>query len=315
MRRGSTPRSAVATPRTAGGYRGLSLRRLEATLAAWIQARGLPPLTVRALSVTMDDTTAATEGASRSFVLTAEATIMLSGVEVLAKVSVANLSGPCADRASARAIEPKLQSAQTYCAWPAARQRLALAVQATSGKTIEEFLDALWAEGKPWGDGTLKGDSIADLGAVLSPYGTPAHLVKEEDDVIESSDESPLNSSCRSSCSSALRPTDLSSTTMGAPTDTGIAEEPVEEEASESEADAFLEWLNERPCIRRQEHAAAGKAWDYPQSKAEKREFLVLSLMAEEQQRQEALAAEAAAEEAHAECTARDSIATSDLSK
>merc|ERR1719329_1403807 len=50
-----TPRQSG--PETArGGYsRGLSTRRLESQLCAWVQARGLPPLTARALNVLNHD--------------------------------------------------------------------------------------------------------------------------------------------------------------------------------------------------------------------------------------------------------------------
>lgn len=277
-----TPRSTpvAASPRIS---RGLSLRRLEQHLAGWIQARGLPPLMVRALAVHAHDdgTTGTARGSSAEaggmdaatrFVALHEASIMFSGVEVHVTVSVPNLSGPV----SARAIEPKLVAAQSHCAWPAAQRRLTAAVEAASGRSLEEFLDALWADGVPWGASRDQG-LPEHLTAALSPFSTPQHMLKEEDDDIISSDGSPLESSSRSSASSALR---RQSCDAGA-TDGGCAE------SCDAEENTFADWLlNCRP-IWRSEHAAGGKAWDWPQSKVEKREFLVLTLIEEARERQQ----------------------------
>jgi len=190
--------------------RGFSLRRLEQQLAAWIQARGLPPLTARALTVSiLDDTgilcTARGSGGDSHSemgargVILHEASIMLSGVEVLITISVPNLPG----FSSARVFEPKLVEAQSHCGWPVAQQRLAAAVEVAKGRTLEDFLDALCRDGAPWGTnaasqgGMRSSASAPHLAPALAGFGTPSHMVLEE----QSDSESALGSSSRSSCS------------------------------------------------------------------------------------------------------------------
>jgi len=214
--------------------------------------------------------------AATRFVALHEASIMFSGVEVHVTVSVPNLSGPVsARRLSASPVEPKLVAAQSHCAWPAAQRRLTAAVEAASGRSLEEFLDALWADGVPWG--AVSDEGLPEhLTAVLSPFGTPSHMMKEEDSGILSSDESHLESSSRSSASSAVRHLSC---------DAGAANEG-HVESGDAEVNTLADWLLTCRPIWRSEHAARGKAWDFPQSKVEKREFLVLTLIEEAQERQ-----------------------------
>jgi len=194
MKRG-TPRQSAPPAASSGGF---SLRRLEQLLASWVEARGLPPLTARSLSVIAHDAgvllTARGSSIEDSSVLH-EASILFSGVEVLVTISLSSPSaGPrvTGGAFSARAPEPKLVSAQSHCAWPAAQQRLVSAVEATSGRSLEEFLDALWADGVPWGGGALN-DGVAvaspDLARTLAPFGTPTHIAEEDEDLDDSSSE------------------------------------------------------------------------------------------------------------------------------
>jgi len=205
IKRGTPRQSSVL----GSSSRGFSLRRLEQQVAAWIQARGLPPLTARPLSVLAveDGTWGLTARGERSAegaeagargVVLYEASILLSGVELVVTISVPNISGPC----SARVFEPKLMAAQSCCAWPAAQQRLAVAAEVASGQPLEEFFDVLWNDGTPWGNPSSNEGPAADcssspLAERIAPFGRPS-MVKEKDG--ESSDE---GSSSTSSCSSS----------------------------------------------------------------------------------------------------------------
>lgn len=222
-----TPRQSSAL---GSSSRGFSLRRLEQQVAAWIQARGLPPLTARPLTVlAVEDGTSfgltargerSLEGAefwARGVVLY-EASILLSGVELVVTIYVPNISGPC----SARVFEPKLMAAQSCCAWPAAQQRLAVAVEVASGQPLEDFFDVLWNDGMPWGNHPSSNEgpaadcsspaadcSSSPLAERIAPFGRPS-MVKEK--AGESSDE---GSSSTSSCSSSS----VKGTAVGKPAD------------------------------------------------------------------------------------------------
>lgn len=54
---------------------------------------------------------------------------------------------------------------------------------------------------------------------------------------------------------------------------------------------SFEEWLASRPPLFRFDQASRGLAWDYPPSRQEKKELLLLQLFAEERERQEQMAA------------------------
>lgn len=194
MKRG-TPRQSAPPGSSCGGF---SQRRLEQLLAAWTPARGLPPLTARALSVIAHDAGVLLTARGSSIEDTSvlhEASILFSGVEVLVTISLSSPSaGPrvTGGAFSARAPEPKLVSAQSHCAWPAAQQRLVSAVEVASGRSLEEFLDALWADGVPWrGGASNDGVAVAspDLARTLAPFGTPTHIAEEDEELDDSSSE------------------------------------------------------------------------------------------------------------------------------
>lgn len=74
----------------------------------------------------------------------------------------------------------------------------------------------------------------------------------------------------------------------------------------------FANYLADKPSFWRREHAAGGLAWDYPQSKVEKRELLVLHLLAEEQERK-ALRAALCASQQEASALAEDAAKADDI--
>jgi len=87
----------------------------------------------------------------------------------------------------------------------------------------------------------------------------------------------------------------------GAPQDLSESEEEDNEDVEEEEyADeeeentavrSFEDWLFERPPLFRFDQAAKGLAWDFPPSRSEKKELLLLQLFAEEGERHEEIAA------------------------
>merc|ERR1712046_188318 len=56
-----------------------------------------------------------------------------------------------------------------------------------------------------------------------------------------------------------------------------------EGEEDESLSSSFARWLATKQPLFRFEHAARGKAWDYPLAKAEKKELLILHFSVAEQ--------------------------------
>jgi hypothetical protein len=158
------------------------------------------------------------------------------------------------NRASSKPI--LVAKAWTPCAWPEAQSALVKATRLAANQTLENFLDALSQEwdllekesGEPLHEGTVL---LSEVGSPqLSPHFRPS---------------SPLTKS------------NLDEEMEGAWDET---------EASESEASpTFEQWLASRTPLHRFEHASRGLAWDYPPSKVEKRELLVLHLVADEEER------------------------------
>lgn len=69
--------------------------------------------------------------------------------------------------------------------------------------------------------------------------------------------------------------------TLASPSETVLSRSTGEEDDDESLEPSFGEFLEEKPPLWRFDNFSRGLAWDFPQSKAEKRELLLLQLLAE----------------------------------
>merc|ERR1712232_342086 len=65
--------------------------------------------------------------------------------------------------------------------------------------------------------------------------------------------------------------------------ETDIEDDDCEDEEDERLSSSFARWLATKQPLFRFEHAARGKAWDYPLAKAEKKELLILHFSVAEQ--------------------------------
>mmetsp|Transcript_115642 Transcript_115642/g.247133 ORF Transcript_115642/g.247133 Transcript_115642/m.247133 type:complete len:582 (+) Transcript_115642:99-1844(+) len=307
-----------------GARTAIPTERLERCLGSWARARGLtakaaPHLAfIRAPPLPESSPSEGPDLAERTPPPVAhEASIIWFGVEIVLELSCSVLAGTSAFGGSPGGSEVGsggaliVTGARTECAWARAGLSVGAAARHASGGTIEAFLDTLagaWhvneatggacevecaaaAAGSTALDGT--GTPAAWRGAIAASStglsigslssGSPCDATAAVGRSASSSmaARSPCHSSRRSSA--APPPHRLSQCeSLGDSADTST-----EEEAEEAEGvNDFAGWLLERPPLWRFEHASQGLAWDFPPSKAEKHELLLLQLFAEERERQ-----------------------------
>jgi len=192
-----------------------------------------------------------------------EAAFVFDGVEVFVKVSVAagaaapaaGTGGDAASGAGGSSVSIIALGAETRCRWPLAERRVAMVAEAVVGQPLEELLDCLLDAFRDGLDDDQVGDSFEE--GATSP--TRSRISCEGSGDFE--DEGASRSGA--STPASVRPTDF---------DMGLAR-------------SFARWLDDRPPLLRFQNAARGMAWDYPPSKTEKHELLLLQLFAQEEQR------------------------------
>lgn len=134
--------------------------------------------------------------------------------------------------------------AWTRSAWPALQHSIASALQACSGNNFKEFIGALWAALPAVQQGSVNSNIVKEA-EVAEAHVTLAEESPEQD---------------------------------AAPCAVGL--EQAQELPHQSCARQFAHWLNDRQPLWRI-GASGDQAWDFPLSKAEKREYLFLTTSAE----------------------------------
>ncbi|CAE8609869.1 unnamed protein product, partial [Polarella glacialis] len=149
-------------------------------------------------------------------------------------------------------------SASTDCCWGRACQGVQAASHAAAGKPLEVFLDSLR---KAW-DCDASPASIAGASSSLPGHSSAAGC--DRDSMMDDGDDD----------------------------DEELEEEELEDDFGEESEDmgSFEEWLADRPPLFRFEGKAGGLAWEFPLSRIEKKELLLLQLLAEEAERKAQIA-------------------------
>jgi hypothetical protein len=186
-----------------------------------------------------------------------DAFFVVQGVEVLIKVTVANLSG-------GGEVKLTAEGATTKCRWEIAAHCVTAAVASAVGLPLEEMLSALltgWHAAPDEALGRQRRHSVSTTSEELpSSCFTPR-------DVPEGT--SPSRSEVSVGTSVSSRPY--------------MARESL---VPVSAGESFRRWLTSRPPLLRFQSAARGLAWDYPLSRVEKHELLLLQLFSQEAERQ-----------------------------
>mmetsp|Transcript_82652 Transcript_82652/g.157509 ORF Transcript_82652/g.157509 Transcript_82652/m.157509 type:complete len:522 (-) Transcript_82652:139-1704(-) len=260
------------TPRAASSSRGVRLPCLEQQLSVWAQAHGLSHRDARLADLREAPSSA---GAAVPSVSPSEAVLILQGVEVVIEI----VTGP--NHGSI------VVAARTCCTWPAAKLSVAGAMQAARGMPLESFLDALWAHG-PWGnvsEGVQPPACRGSLSAVPACSAAPVTCAPAAlpSSRRESSNAEVQHCSSPESNDSSESPPQRRDAPMET---TGQPEMQCSEPKMQCGMDSFASWLSARPPLWRFEHSAQGLAWDFPPSKSEKRELLLLHVLAADQEEQ-----------------------------
>lgn len=184
-----------------------------------------------------------------------EAAVIFQGVEVL--VELALCSGAAAGRAAT--LRSTVLGARTRCTWEVPQRLAAAAARSAHGSSIEAFMGAYLValrrgEAGDITKSALEGASGASTTTRGGRPGSPRSLAENS-----SEDESPRSP----------RPAEPDPRTpqRGAPNRRSVVGQ----------------WILEREPLWRCEHASVGLGWDYPLSKAEKKELLLLTFAAEEE--------------------------------
>lgn len=245
------------TPRGTPCSTAVSGKHVEHQVGAWAAARGLSEDEVWFAKLRPKPQT------SPPFVQ--EAVILVGGVEVVADISVAvSFAGPGQYRANL------VTGARTLCPWPGAQHAVERAAQVAEARPVEvpDFMDVLW--------GALATEARA--GSVQS---MTAHSYPGLDDSAKRrphDDPSGLDAASHGPLSPEASP-------CGTQEDDEVL-------VKSSKTNSFVDWLQQRPPLWRCDNGFDGKAWDFPPSKAEKREMLLQHLFAaEEEQYMENVAA------------------------
>eukprot|EP00928_Gymnodinium_smaydae_P075416 TRINITY_DN5842_c0_g1_i1.p1 TRINITY_DN5842_c0_g1~~TRINITY_DN5842_c0_g1_i1.p1 ORF type:complete len:681 (-),score=99.65 TRINITY_DN5842_c0_g1_i1:246-2288(-) len=222
----------------------ISMQTLKETVNAWAQSRRILADDVRIISLS-----AGTDGKNHAV------SLLLRAVEIIVDLDAAN-SAECV-----------AVGAHTRMPWPALKRCIRTALETTQGLSFTEFLDAVWLS---WPASEEDEASLLDreswVPAPTSPprpsqtFNSENRLgdvsVAIDEDFFEGDDEFDL----------PLTPVGLNK----------VQDMPVD-----STARSFCSWLNRRRPLWRFDGDGNGIAWDFPQSKTEKRELLLLNVLAE----------------------------------
>lgn len=289
-----TPRAR--TPRAHGSPSGCPrvpvATRLEQRLANWSRARGLPPGTAPRLVSAEPVAPARSDSGDRSAGSTArEASILWRGVgvDILLEGGL-TASTPNNDSGDS----PRVASAHTDCGWADARLGVAIAAERAAGMPLETFLDALW---QAWQQATNRPEAPIESAGIAMAKGCTGGERHRRATVGTGTDAfTPMagKGSGRQGAAGrtgSISPASDSMSSFGSSSTRSCTEVGLRPpEGHEAQDDGFREWLSQRPPLWRFDAGSRGLAWDFPPSKAEKRELLLLQLFAEEGERQNQLA-------------------------
>lgn len=166
-----------------------------------------------------------------------EAAFVFDGVEVLARLAVLEQE--------ARAL---VLGAESRCRWPLVQRAVASAASLTTGRPLEELLEAL-----------AKGFGLEQPPSPRGGEASPARRSSTEED----GSSLPGTPRSRADIDGGL------GVSTSAP---GLAA-------------SFADWCRSRPPLLRFQHASTGMGWDFPLSKAEKHELLLLQVFSQEADR------------------------------
>lgn len=237
------------------------LARLEQRLACWahtkeIPGRSAPRLSgLRPVQSRAPQFTDTADCEADHTMHSQEASVIWRGVEITLDLALTSPLGS-SPQAGQSVEDIVVCGAQTTCNWDVAQRSVVSASRDAGWSPLETFLDCLlekWLEDEDAPQEMNSGESLR--------FG------KKADETNDALGESPPeNKTPDSSCASSRRG---STVPQG-----GLAE-------------SFSEFLADRPPLWRFQHCSRGLAWEYPPSKAEKHELLLLQMMAQEEERRE----------------------------
>jgi len=193
-----------------------------------------------------------------------EVSCIIEGVEVTFEV----LCSPRDDSELLRnfaEVDILMSCARTQCRWPSAASFVQGSIEATRGRQLEDFLTCLL--NKFLADSLAKTPAESRRGSLEGTAGSQqatrhCSSIDEKSWAVESYSPNSLDS--RSSDSAA--------------------DSEDETTVEQSLGDAWAKWCMERPPLLRFQHASKDLAWEFPLSKAEKQELLLLQVCAQEEQ-------------------------------
>jgi len=262
------PRTPTSASRMAGARREdasqHALSHVQRWFSCWAAEHELSPEQVRLIAArSLQYQEAGSEADRNEDMTTLEVSVVVHGVEVMAKVSVS----PSLDSSA----ELTTVVADTHCRWEAARRRVRSVARATRGLPLEELLRGLLEE---FGGQAFPGNA-----------SSAAACDRAEDATISRTPSS----------GGAHEPSNSGAALDGVVGDARDAEEEEPEDHDGGErcglADSFMKWLSGRPPLLRFEHASVGMSWDFPLTRAEKHELLLLQLFSQEAERRAELQA------------------------
>eukprot|EP00928_Gymnodinium_smaydae_P049452 TRINITY_DN33197_c0_g1_i1.p1 TRINITY_DN33197_c0_g1~~TRINITY_DN33197_c0_g1_i1.p1 ORF type:complete len:677 (-),score=102.23 TRINITY_DN33197_c0_g1_i1:325-2355(-) len=224
----------------------LSTQTVEQEISSWAASRLSPAVDVRLLSLSPTETPALHT-----------ASILFCSMEVLVDVEAASESGLV------------VLDARTHTPWPTFQHAIGMALETTKGLGFSEFLDAVsraWPHTDEQKRKPLSHESPTSPNMPLSEtinasgcdMGFADLSLPIDEEVLEIDDDDAFE-----------------------PPITPLGVGRVQDLPAESAARSFCGWLNRRRPLWRFDANGNGVAWDFPQSKTEKRELLLLNVLAE----------------------------------
>jgi hypothetical protein len=148
--------------------------------------------------------------------------------------------------------------AQTRSAWPALKTSISSALEVASKRPFTDFITALWSALPP------PEETAEEMTEDVNLAPEEAQRYRVEDNMTDAGDS---DAEAEQSCTVQ---------------ESGNAELCMEAEtAPKSDAQLFCQWLHDRRPLWRYDTSVGKLAWDFPMSKTEKREYVLLNTMGE----------------------------------
>lgn len=228
---------------------------LKQWFASWISSTGFTQEQIRfAGSQMVNVEVSSLSGQETQHLL--DAFFVVQGVEVLVKVMVVGL------HEEGEKVNLIAEGATTKCRWETAAQCVTAAARASIGQPLEDLIAAL-------------------LSAFQAAPNEEAHFEKQRERRHSLSTCSVVSEELPSTCVTP-RDGDHSPARTEVSCCTSVSARPA---APPSAGDSFRMWLRSRPPLLRFQAASRGLAWDFPPSRAEKHELLLLQLFSQEAER------------------------------